>query len=124
MQDVREMRLKMYEHLANNDEQQFNIKTDRGGITDIEFIAQYLVLANAPQNPALAYWSDNVRIFEIMAEYQVISAQTAEQLKNCYTALRNRIHHLNLLGLPPIVSAEEFVTERRFIREIWQQLLE
>ena len=32
----------------------FNIKTDRGGITDIEFIAQYLMLANAPTNPILA----------------------------------------------------------------------
>ncbi|HBO39260.1 MAG TPA: bifunctional [glutamate--ammonia ligase]-adenylyl-L-tyrosine phosphorylase/[glutamate--ammonia-ligase] adenylyltransferase, partial [Pasteurellaceae bacterium] len=122
--DVREMRVKMYEHLANTDTDKFNIKKDPGGITDIEFIAQYLVLANAPQNQALTYWSDNVRIFDIMAKYGVISLQHAEQLKQCYVDLRNRIHHLNLLGLPSIVKAEEFVQEREFIREIWQSLFD
>lgn len=123
-QDVREMRLKMYDHLANHDSTKFNIKTDRGGITDIEFIAQYLVLANAPHNSELAYWSDNVRIFDVMAKYEVISSECAEKLKNCYTALRNRIHHLNLLGLPAVVSADEFIEERTFIQDIWLRLLE
>ena len=122
-QDVNEMRLKMYEHLANHDKQVFHIKTDQGGITDIEFIAQYLVLSHAPQNPALAYWSDNVRIFEIMAHHHVISLAKAERLKQCYTTLRNRIHHLNLIGLPSIVDADEFKSEREFIRAVWQELL-
>ena len=121
--DVREMRQKMYEHLANHNDDKFNIKTDPGGITDIEFIAQYLVLANAPANPKLAYWSDNVRIFDIMAENNVISLNIAERLKDCYTSLRNRIHHLNLLGLPSIVPAEEFIEVRSFISKIWAEYL-
>lgn len=121
--DVREMRQKMYEHLANHNDDKFNIKTDPGGITDIEFIAQYLVLANAPTNPKLAYWSDNVRIFDIMAENNVISLNIAERLKDCYTSLRNRIHHLNLLGQPSIVPAEEFIEVRSFISKIWAEYL-
>ena len=121
--DVREMREKMYQHLANPHSEKFDIKTDHGGITDIEFIAQYLVLANAPQNPDLAYWSDNVRIFDVMASNNVIEYDTAERLKACYTSLRNHIHHLNLLGLPSIVEAEEFAEVRSFIDEIWRQFL-
>lgn len=121
--DVREMRQKMYEHLANHNDDKFNIKTDPGGITDIEFIAQYLVLANAPTNPKLAYWSDNVRIFDIMAENNVITLNIAERLKDCYTSLRNRIHHLNLLGQPSIVPAEEFIEVRSFISKIWAEYL-
>ena len=121
-QDVCEMREKMYEHLAKHDDAQFNIKTDQGGITDIEFIAQYLVLAHSPQQPALTRWSDNVRIFEIMAEYGVISDSDSERLKQCYVDLRNRIHHLNLLGLPSVVDASEFCAERAFVREIWARL--
>lgn len=121
-QDVREMREKMYQHLANKDQSQFNLKKDPGGITDIEFIAQYLVLAHSPQNPSLAQWSDNVRIFDIMAQYQVISLDCAEKLKECYTSLRNQIHHLNLLGLPSMVSAEQFVWQRDFIQQLWQRL--
>ncbi|VEI58018.1 glutamate-ammonia-ligase adenylyltransferase [Pasteurella multocida] len=120
--DVVAMREKMHSHLAQNNPERFNIKTDRGGITDIEFIAQYLVLANAPKNPALSVWSDNVRIFDVMAESAVISQLVCEQLKQCYVDLRNKIHHLDLLGLPPQTSTDEFQKERAFILHIWQQL--
>ncbi|NBI13331.1 bifunctional [glutamate--ammonia ligase]-adenylyl-L-tyrosine phosphorylase/[glutamate--ammonia-ligase] adenylyltransferase [[Haemophilus] felis] len=122
-QDVVAMREKMYNHLTHHNEQQFNLKTDRGGITDIEFLAQYLVLAHAPQNPALSIWSDNVRIFDVMAESAVISSQVCTQLKQCYVDLRNEIHHLNLLGLPSVLPNSSFQTERTFIQQIWHQLL-
>ena len=113
--EVREMREKMYEHLSHTKEGFFNIKTDRGGITDIEFIAQYLMLANAPDNPILTKWSDNVRIFDSMAEYHIISLTECEKLKSCYVTLRNKIHHLNLLGNPVIVDDSEFAEEREFV---------
>lgn len=116
------MRKKMYQHLTQQTENQFNIKTDSGGITDIEFIAQYLVLAHSPQQPALTRWSDNVRIFDIMVKYGVISETDGERLKQCYVDLRNRTHHLNLLGLPSVVNASEFHAERAFVREIWARL--
>ncbi|MDO4626389.1 MAG: bifunctional [glutamate--ammonia ligase]-adenylyl-L-tyrosine phosphorylase/[glutamate--ammonia-ligase] adenylyltransferase [Pasteurellaceae bacterium] len=121
--DVVAMRQKMYQYLANTNPTQFNLKTDKGGITDIEFIAQYLVLAHAQNNPELTRWSDNVRIFEQMATYNVLSQQDAEQLKDCYTSLRNRIHHLNLLGLPNQVSTQEFIPQRQFVQQIWQRFL-
>ncbi|MDO4430268.1 MAG: bifunctional [glutamate--ammonia ligase]-adenylyl-L-tyrosine phosphorylase/[glutamate--ammonia-ligase] adenylyltransferase [Lonepinella koalarum] len=121
--DVKEMREKMYHHLTNANRETFHIKQDRGGITDIEFIAQYLVLANAPQNPDLAYWSDNVRIFDIMAANNVITSDTAEQLKQCYISLRNEIHHLNLLGKSIEVNQANFSEVRSFIYQIWQDLL-
>ncbi|MGC6377126.1 bifunctional [glutamate--ammonia ligase]-adenylyl-L-tyrosine phosphorylase/[glutamate--ammonia-ligase] adenylyltransferase [Bisgaard Taxon 45] len=123
-QDVVAMRQKMYAHLAHTDPHHFNIKTDRGGITDIEFIAQYLVLAHAPDNPALTTWSDNVRIFDIMAESAVISQELCDKLKQCYVDLRNRIHHLNLLGEPSVVPQSEFQAERQFIQGIWQTLFD
>ncbi|MCS6036895.1 hypothetical protein LNQ52_13290 [Klebsiella pneumoniae subsp. pneumoniae] len=40
----REMREKMRARLGNKHPNRFNIKADAGGITDIEFITQYLVL--------------------------------------------------------------------------------
>ncbi len=43
--EVREMREKMRAHLGNKHRDRFDIKADEGGITDIEFITQYLVLA-------------------------------------------------------------------------------
>ena len=122
--EVAEMREKMYQHLASTQSGLFNIKTDPGGITDIEFIAQYLVLANTPAHPELSRWSDNVRIFDSMAQAEVLSAVQAKQLKRCYVDLRNQIHHLNLIGKKSIVSDTQFVVERTFVREIWQMLFE
>ncbi|TID21863.1 glutamine-synthetase adenylyltransferase, partial [Avibacterium paragallinarum] len=128
-QDVKAMREKMYQHLASTHSEEFHIKTDKGGITDIEFIAQYLVLAYAPQYPALTKWSDNVRIFESMADEAitqsaVLNFNVSEQLKNAYTQLRDRIHHLNLLGLPAVVNQEEFRQQRTFIEQVWQELFD
>ena len=121
-QDVCKMREKMFAHLSHSQDGEFNLKTDRGGITDIEFIAQYLMLAHAQQNLALTKWSDNVRIFDDMAEANIISQTDCETLKQCYVDLRNTIHHLNLLGKPSLVKDTEFVKERSFIRAFWERL--
>ncbi|OOF43650.1 bifunctional glutamine synthetase adenylyltransferase/deadenyltransferase [Rodentibacter rarus] len=121
-QEVSAMREKMFTHLSHSQDNEFNIKTDRGGITDIEFIAQYLMLAYAPQNPALTKWSDNVRIFESMAKAGIIHQSDATQLKQCYVDLRNKIHHLNLLGKNAVVSNDELIPERTFIKQFWDKL--
>ncbi len=122
--DVREMREKMYEHLSHTPAGYFDIKKDRGGITDIEFIAQYLMLANAPTTPELTTWSDNVRIFEDMVKYQVISAEIGQRLTEIYVELRNHIHHLNLAGKNSVVEEMPFAEMRTFIGEVWQQLFD
>ncbi|OBW91584.1 glutamine-synthetase adenylyltransferase [Gallibacterium genomosp. 3] len=122
--DVREMREKMYEHLSHTPAGYFDIKKDRGGITDIEFIAQYLMLANAPTTPELTTWSDNVRIFEDMVKYRVISAEIGQRLTEIYVELRNHIHHLNLAGKNSVVEEMPFAEMRTFIGEVWQQLFD
>ncbi|MEG9498336.1 bifunctional [glutamate--ammonia ligase]-adenylyl-L-tyrosine phosphorylase/[glutamate--ammonia-ligase] adenylyltransferase [Mannheimia indoligenes] len=122
-QEICEMREKMYQHLSSHSQDKFHIKTDQGGITDIEFIAQYLVLAHSNENPQMAVWSDNVRIFDSAVECGILSLQESEQLKYCYTSLRNKIHHLNLLRKESVVEAAEFVEERAFVRKMWQSLL-
>ena len=116
------MREKMFTHLSHSKDGEFNLKTDRGGITDIEFIAQYLMLANAPQNPQLTKWSDNVRIFDDMAGAQIINQTDCDALKQSYVDLRNAIHHLNLIGKSPVVDETEFVKERSFIQAFWDRL--
>lgn len=122
-QEVREMREKMCSHLASKQHDQFNIKTDSGGITDIEFIAQYLVLAYAHQTPALTRWSDNVRIFALMAQYQIMSQSEAEVLTQAYVTLRNMTHQLALQQRPAVVDCGIFVQEREQVHSSWQRWL-
>ncbi len=119
-QDVRAMREKMWQSHSTHS---FHLKTDRGGITDIEFIAQYLVLANAPNYPHLAKWSDNVRIFEnILQAGNILPNETCIYLIHCYKAFRNQIHHQNLMGTTAYTDENMFAKERKFIQSLWQDL--
>lgn len=121
--EVREMREKMRTHLSNKHKGRWDIKADEGGITDIEFIAQYLVLRYATQQPALTRWSDNVRIFELMAKHHIMQKDEALALTQAYVALRDALHHLALQELPGHVEPEAFEVERQTVKESWQRWL-
>ncbi|WP_279152116.1 bifunctional [glutamate--ammonia ligase]-adenylyl-L-tyrosine phosphorylase/[glutamate--ammonia-ligase] adenylyltransferase [Photobacterium iliopiscarium] len=122
--DVVMMRHKMRAHLGKKKAGMFGLKQDQGGITDIEFLAQYLVLAYAHQQPALTRWSDNVRIFDSMADYDIIDSATVTQLQQAYCDMRNAIHRLSLLGLPAYVDQQQFIGMRQTVEQVWQQWLE
>ena len=122
--EICKMRAKMYEHLSHTMQGKFHLKTDQGGITDIEFIAQYLVLNYAHHYPTMTDWSDNVRIFERSVECGILTDTQGETLKHCYITLRNQIHHLNLLNQEAVVDSDEFVIERQQVQAIWRELLQ
>ena len=82
--EVTKMREKMRDHLGSKDGQQFDLKQDAGGIADIEFIAQYLVLGFSHRYPELAVSSDNVRIFDAVAKCGLMPEQDAVILKDIY----------------------------------------
>ena len=121
--DVREMREKMRAHLGNKHRDRFDIKADEGGITDIEFITQYLVLRYAHEKPKLTRWSDNVRILELLAQNDIMDEQEALALTRAYTTLRDELHHLALQELPGHVALEHFDAERTLVRDSWQKWL-
>lgn len=121
--EVREMREKMRAHLSNKHKGRWEIKTDEGGITDIEFIAQYLVLGYAASQPALTRWSDNVRIFELMARHGIMADEEAQALTHAYVTLRDALHHLALQELPGHVDPASFADERAVVHASWQRWL-
>ena len=122
-QQVRDMRVKMHQHLGSHQANEFDLKADPGGITDIEFIAQYLVLRFASQNKALTRWSDNVRIFELMAQYDFMSEEEANALTQAYVTMRNELHHLALQSLPSRVDISQFAEQREQVLASWQKWL-
>lgn len=91
----------------------FDLKHDAGGIVDIEFMVQYLVLAHAHQLPDIAVWSDVVRLLESLQQAGVVSEQVAEALRVSYLDYRSAIHALALQGAPPVSSASQFSEQRR-----------
>ncbi len=122
-QEVVDMRIKMRDHLGGKKADRFMLKQDPGGITDVEFLAQYLVLRYSHEKPKLTRWSDNVRIFESMIAQGVMDEEQAMAITHAYTEMRDQIHHRNLLNLDADVALDKFVVERELVSKIWQQWL-
>ena len=97
------------------------LKRGPGGIVDIEFMVQYLVLQHASTVPALMRYTDNVRILEAAAASGVLAAQTATLLTDAYLALRSAAHRVALGGAPQRVAALD--QQRHAVRAVWGALL-
>jgi glutamate-ammonia-ligase adenylyltransferase len=120
-QEVVKMREKMRDHLGGKKSDRFMLKQDNGGITDVEFLAQYLVLRYSYEKPKLTRWCDNVRIFESLMSQGIMDEPQAMALTHAYTTLRDEIHHRNLLNLDADVAMDKFEQERALVTEAWQQ---
>lgn len=117
--DVIEMRQRMLSH----QKVEADLKRSSGGIVDIEFMVQYLVLAHAHEHPELSVWPDNVRILEAAATTGVLPAATASGLTEAYLALRAEAHR-RALDLPDRARAEQLLkTHEELVRGTWSNLL-
>jgi glutamate-ammonia-ligase adenylyltransferase len=124
--EVVSMREKMRQHLlpaAAAERGDFYLKHSPGGIVDIEFLVQYVVLAWSHRYPALTDWSDNIRILETLQRLELFSEQESQGLIQAYIAYRSVVHQQALQQQPDVVSAELFVDEREVVTTKWQQLL-
>jgi glutamate-ammonia-ligase adenylyltransferase len=121
--DVLSMRRRMRKELDRSDAGRFDLKHGRGGIGDIEFIVQFMVLDNAAAFPAVIRYSDNIRQLAALASAGHLDVQTAAKLQSVYREFRLRLHHLSLNDLPPFVEGGEFDAERDFVAAVWEQHL-
>ncbi|MGS0681546.1 bifunctional [glutamate--ammonia ligase]-adenylyl-L-tyrosine phosphorylase/[glutamate--ammonia-ligase] adenylyltransferase [Shewanella sp. 125m-7] len=121
--DVREMRLKMRDHLLKVEPGMFDLKQSSGGIADIEFIAQYLVLADSSEHKRLCFWSDNVRIFSDLAELELLPFASAQALTQAYCYLRDESHRLTLQQKKSVLPVEALQPHIERVEAIYQQIL-
>ncbi|SET43939.1 bifunctional [glutamate--ammonia ligase]-adenylyl-L-tyrosine phosphorylase/[glutamate--ammonia-ligase] adenylyltransferase [Thorsellia anophelis] len=123
-QEIVNMREKMLNNIKNSsDPNGFDIKYDRGGITDIEFIAQYLVLKYATNHELLTVWPDNIRIFESLKLSGLLTQEQEKLLCDIYIDMRNQIHHLSLQDRAAIVDDALFREQRLAVIDFWDDWL-
>ncbi len=125
--EVAEMRAKMRTHLGQTDEHQFHLKQDKGGIADIEFIVQFLVLANGHTYPTLLQWSDNIRQLDSLMETGILAKQDGEALQKAYVVLREQQHEQVLQEQGSEVAwdtaSDAVKWARQTVQHLWQTLL-
>lgn len=95
--EVVQMRARM--HDANlNRSTQFDLKHDAGGMIDIEFIVQYLVLRHAHTYPQLTANAGNIALLHLCGELGLIDAALGSQVAAAYRAMRKLQHSVRLQG--------------------------
>ncbi len=119
LHDVLTMRRKMRKQLDRSTAGLFDLKQGEGGIGDIEFMVQYLVLKNAADHPAVIHYTDNIRQLGTLCAAGCLSKADAHRLQHIYKVYRLRLHRLVLDGQPPIVRMDEFRAERDEVRALW-----
>ena len=121
--DVASMRGRMRQELDRGDASRFDLKQGSGGIGDIEFIVQYLVLANAGKHPAVIHYPDNIRQLATLAACGCLEPNDTQRLQDVYRSYRLRLHHLSLDEQQALVPGTEFARERDDVRRIWDRYL-
>ena len=100
----------------------FDIKQDHGGIADIEFIVQYLVLRDAAKVADLTEYSDNIRQLEALARHELLASDDADALADAYRDYRARAHLLTLAGEPTRLPREKVADEADRVIAIWRNV--
>jgi glutamate-ammonia-ligase adenylyltransferase len=76
----------------------FDLKHDDGGMIDIEFAVQFVVLAHAHCFPELTKNLGNIALLRMAADFGLIAAETAEGARSAYREFRRLQHMLRLNG--------------------------
>lgn len=116
--EIYRLRSRMEKEIARETDDHFNIKTGRGGMVDVEFIAQYLQLRYARQIKAL--WRQNtLEILTVLAQHDILPAAESEQLINGYKFLRRLENKLRLLHDQ---SINELSSDQKSLRKVTRGL--
>ena len=76
----------------------FDIKHDRGGLIDVEFIVQFLILGHSHRHPQLIANIGNLALLKVAARLDLIAAPDADAVHDAYRRFRQLQHALRLKG--------------------------
>jgi glutamate-ammonia-ligase adenylyltransferase len=124
-EEVIAMRQKMADsHPARNDDE-FDLKNDSGGIIDVEFIVQYLILGYAHQHNALTGNLGNIALLRIAGELGLIDPELAAGSANAYREYR-RLQHAQRLSTTPKARTQREAVEKHIatVHSLWKAVFE
>ncbi len=121
-EEIAAMRKRMHQGHPNRSEK-FDLKHDAGGMVDVEFIVQYLVLRHGASHPALLDNAGNIALLGRAADAGLFDAQSALELADAYRRYRRLQHALRLDGAKYArVEPDEVAGEAAAVRQAWSSL--
>ena len=123
--EILEMRRKVHAGHPNGNVE-FDLKHDAGGMVDIEFIVQFLVLAYAHQHTQLIGNLGNIALLRIAGDVSLIPRSLAQSVGDAYRLLRAHQHRLRLDGAEKTrinLEAElELIASRDAVQALWLEI--
>ncbi len=149
-EEIYRLRQRMEKELGKESDQHRNIKTGRGGMVDVEFIAQYLQLKHGKGRPEL-HSRNTLDTLAVLQSENLISEKDYETLSSGYKFLRRLENKLRLVhdqsvneltadpaslnklarhlgypkssGRPEQLFHDEYASTTQTIREVFDRLL-
>ena len=100
-----------------------DLKHDRGGMIDIEFAVQFLVLVHSHRHQQLTQNLGNIALLAIAADLQLIGRDAAESCRIAYRKFRRLQHALRLNGAKYArVPQDQVADKAAAVRALWQSV--
>jgi glutamate-ammonia-ligase adenylyltransferase len=120
--DIVAMRTRMQAAHPNRTEL-FDVKHDSGGMVDVEFAVQFLVLAHSNAHPDLTRNAGNIALLALGAKLGLLSADLAVGVADAYREYRRLQHQLRLQGAAEArVQALPQADRRAVVAILWKQI--
>jgi glutamate-ammonia-ligase adenylyltransferase len=118
-QEVLSMRQKLRDAYPNRTAL-FDLKHDDGGMIDIEFIVQYMVLRDAARYPQLTEDIGNIALLKMSGELGLIDRKLAAKAADAYRTFRKLQHQIRLQGEDRArIAPEQVAKEAAQVKRLW-----
>jgi len=102
----------------------FDLKHDVGGMVDIEFAVQFIVLANANRHPQLTRNAGNIALLGMAADLELVPRALAVDVADAYRDYRRLQHQIRLTGAQHArVEPEEHAARRAAVATLWEHVI-
>jgi glutamate-ammonia-ligase adenylyltransferase len=102
----------------------FDVKHSPGGMIDVEFVMQYLILANAAHHPELTDNAGNIALLERADQGGLLPAGVGHAAASAYRAMRRVQHRARLNEEPTQVVLPELAVEREAVLTLWHTVFD
>ncbi len=98
---------------------QFDVKHSPGGMVDVEFAVQYLVLSQSARHPELVANVGNIALLQVAESAGLLPVGIGTAAADAYRELRRVQHRARLNEEPTQVDAESMTGERAAVTAVW-----
>jgi len=104
-------------------EGRFDIKHSPGGMVDVEFVVQYLVLLHTAAHPALADNVGNIALLHRAEAAGLLTPGMGHAAADAYREMRRLQHRARLNEDPTALPLQQLQAQRDAVLALWRHVM-